>query len=557
MLRVARGKQKHRRFLTYDLEWYPETMELRLVGVYDGKRYRSYRTCEEFLRGEMTSRNRGAWFYAHAGGLADAQYVLQALVQREDLEVTAAFAGSSAIIVKIKRGKNCWYLVDSYWLFRSSLRDIGRAIGMEKGGSEGGEEIFSAPLSELREYNEQDCKILWTAIDRFQDAMVALGGQLQMTAAATALMLFRRRFLREDVNTYSTLNELARGCYYASRVEVFQRECRNALYYDINSSFPHAMCQPAPGTYLGVRRQLPGSGIYFAHVRVQAPETWLPAVPLKRAGRIYFPTGTWTGWLTSVDVECLLENGGKVLRCYEAHAFEPFSDLADYARELYEKKKNASGPFDRMTYKLLLNSLYGKFAERSDKAKLYLHPSKITDSMDMYFPGAWIERSIVQVPHCHVAISAHITALARRNLFDHMKGERVHYCDTDGFSTESKHATGEGLGELKLEATIKRGYFHAPKLYQIDDKCRAKGFSLGKDPKIAMQRYLKLIRTGELEVERMLRIRELWSRGITQPTQAIVKKRLQKRVLEKRCMLKTGETRPWSADEIFEKVPSA
>src|SRR5687768_12723103 len=68
-----------RDFLTYDLEWIPGTLQVRLVGVFDGSRYRCYSSLEAFIANELTHKNRGKWFYAHAGGLADFQFVLEQL----------------------------------------------------------------------------------------------------------------------------------------------------------------------------------------------------------------------------------------------------------------------------------------------------------------------------------------------------------------------------------------------------------------------------------------------------------------------------------------------
>ena len=48
-----------RTFLTYDLEWYPDNYELRIVGVYDGEQYRHYTSIGDFIKGELTCENHG------------------------------------------------------------------------------------------------------------------------------------------------------------------------------------------------------------------------------------------------------------------------------------------------------------------------------------------------------------------------------------------------------------------------------------------------------------------------------------------------------------------
>ena len=73
-------KPRQRTFSTYDLEWTPnhspekakaiglEPLQVRLIGCYDGERYRAYRDMGSFLRAQLTSRNDKRWFFAHAGG---------------------------------------------------------------------------------------------------------------------------------------------------------------------------------------------------------------------------------------------------------------------------------------------------------------------------------------------------------------------------------------------------------------------------------------------------------------------------------------------------------
>src|SRR5271154_4575395 len=110
MISIQRRKRITRKYLVYDLEWVPGKfsksghMPVRMAGVYDGETYRWYTSVESFLNGELTSANRGKWFYAHAGGLADFQFLLHDLLQRNGYQIEAAFSGSSAIIVHVRKG---------------------------------------------------------------------------------------------------------------------------------------------------------------------------------------------------------------------------------------------------------------------------------------------------------------------------------------------------------------------------------------------------------------------------------------------------------------------
>jgi hypothetical protein len=594
---------KIRKFVVYDLEWIPHTLELRLVGVFDGIFYRSYPSIDAFLNGELTDKNRGKWFYAHAGGLADAQFLLEKFIDRPEFQVQGFFSGSSAVIIPVRKGKLTWTFVDSYWLLRDKLAHLARTVGLEKGGDDyrcqdfpacghpikaicssapkcgchlHGDPtcIFYAPYSVLADYNRLDCVILWRAIDEFQKRLLALGGELRMTLASCAMRLFRRKFLEHDIFTHRAINQRAQLSYVASRVEVFDQFMlphHEGKSYDVNSSFPFAMAKPVPGVYLGADERLPdGDGsTYLTDVTIRVRERYLPGLPFKHKSRVFFPVGEWRAWLTKPDVELLLRTGGFIQKVHEVLHFEPFSDLAQYVAKLYEMRRIATDDFDKLLLKLLLNSLYGKFAEGEEKTALLLNPPSTEctherdtcsgDCMEMLFPGAWLQRTVETPEHSHVVMSSHITATARTTLFDFMDVcEKLFYVDTDCVKTTTTLPTahdaqcrnpecaGCKLGGLKFEGNIGEAFFAAPKLYVQDGKVKAKGFSGMTDEK-----FRALLSGHEVDFLRMARIRENFRAGRSAPIEQIYKKRLRLKSIPKRCYMKNGGSRPWKLKEIL------
>lgn len=589
MLSIIDTPRKTRDFSAYDFEWIPGTLKIRVCGLYDGHEFLHFDNINSFLNTVLSHQNRGRWFYAHAGGLADIQFILEKIVDDKTYSVDAAFSGSSAIIVNIKRGKNTWHFIDSYWLLRDSMKNIGKSLGMHKTGpaeeieqttEEVKEWYRSVPLETLIPYCEQDCKILWHAINKFENSIIEMGGQLQKTIAATAMHLFRRKYLSSDIRTSQAINKISRESYFASRVEVFNKHCKNAYYYDINSSYPYAMLQDLPGAIKkSLNNNIDLDVPYVSQVDITIPQDYFPPIPTRRKGRLFFPVGSWKSWLTNIDIDLLRKCGGTINKVYETVSFQPFNDLAHYSRDLYERRKNCTYPFDRLVYKYLLNSLYGKFAETGEKQSMHLNPDAeklfkfneiMTDQNDptiedsknsvrMFMPGVWLETKVVNIEHMHVPIASHITAIARRNLFNHMnKGKNFHYCDTDGFSTTDKYDTSNELGDLKLEKLITEGHFVAPKVYRIDGVIdgkkdtivKAKGFSLGKDKKEAIKRFDDVINKREVEIERMVRIRENLRNNTFEPTEKIIKKVFTQTALPKRYFYANGSSRPWNIKEL-------
>lgn len=556
----------------YDLEWIPRTMKLRVAGVYDKKQgYRCYESIDMFISNELTHDNRGKWFYAHAGGLADFHFVIHRLKEL-GFSVRGSTSGSSAIIVKVFRlvrevvhgvarwveGKDRWYFCDSYWLLRDSLRNIGKWVGIAKGNEDESVEFYEkASLQELIEYNELDCRILYAGIEFFEQAIWDLGGQLMKTQASSAMDLFRRRFLSKDIPTSAVVNEQAIQALYASRVEVLTTTCENAYYYDVNSSFPYAMTHAQPGELRGTHKTIPDwDGPYLADVEVEVPENYLPPLPVRMAGRLFFPFGNWRGWYSNIDVEVLLRSGGRIRKVHECLTFRSSYDLREYSTTLYELRRKSEG-FQKLAYKYLLNSLYGKFAESVEKSEIIVNPLDVEEGWQMMIPGVFIHEKIVDVPHQHVPIAVHVTAIARRTLFDFMGlSEKLHYCDTDGFSTEQRFRDGDGLGQIKLEKYIKKGRFVQAKVYHLDgtspdgkdlQTVKAKGFS-----RMTLEKFEKLLNFEEIEYTRMARIKENARRGDFTPREVTVRKGINEDAVQKRHFYPDGSSRPWHYDEIKE-----
>lgn len=572
------SERKIRRFGVLDLEWEPgeplappenvecsidgvheplriplpvadrmtKPLQLRMAGYYDQQRvdedgderverYQSFTTVKDLLDFMLCRDHRGMWFFAHAGGLADMQFVLDELLteikaqivggrthvavdgDKKEVEysdqtwkIKASFSGSSAIIVHVIKGKNAWHFCDSYWLLRDSLANIGKAIGIHKGDSaeakawmsrKFGREITDfeqltkdekaifyreLPYGILVDYNRTDCEILWKAIAQFEEEILGLGGQLQQTIASTAMTLFRRSYLNRDIYTSEKLNCVAQESYFASRVEVLSRNCENFKMYDINSSFPYSMTFPLPANLTGFRTDLPDDQsdecLYLANVTVEVPDMHMPPLPFRKDNRVFFPVGRWRSWFTSTDIRLAQKMGCTVHKVHEVYTFEPFCDFRGYAEEIYARRAAAETPFRKLVLKYLLNSLYGKAAEGTTKQEMLVNPKEIDRTqMQMLQPGVWLREEEAVIAHRHVIVSSFITAIARRTLYNYCQEcysqkKEPYYMDTDSIATRADLPVDDKkLGMLKLEKKLDWAEFVAPKIY------RGEGYELLKD----------------------------------------------------------------------------
>lgn len=545
-------------------------LELTLAGAYDERGYRAYRTLEDFCQGEFTTASSGRRFYAHFGGASDMVFLIRVLARRKDRRIRAIFSGSSAIVVSIEdRYGRRWTLLDSFWTMRVPLAAIGEWLGFPKLEFDHTREHSWA---ELREYNERDCAVLHRALLSFQETINDLGAELRVTGASTALDLFLRRYLVRPVRNSERINDYVRPAYQASRVEPLQSRCDAARVYDINSSFPYSMTFPLPGDPLGAfmrqgRPSLPDSesALWVADCTVRVEEQYLPPLPYRgeKTGRVYFPTGEFRARLTSEDMRC---GDFQVLKVHSCETFEPRLDMAAFAEELFARRQG--GGFQSQCYKILSNSLYGKWGEQEDKEILLINPESVTQDLEPLAPGIFLGSERITVEHAHVPFSAFITARSRRILREYAldayrQTGAIYYLDTDSVFTTATLPESKALGGLKLEAEISRGAFHGPKLYaytKLDGRelVKAKGFSrVVSSPKVAettrltYEDFVSLKESGAVAIERMRRIKELVraNKGFDFDPDVLVSDKRLGRPHPKRKTHGTDSV-PWDASEL-------
>lgn len=428
---------KVQRFCVYDLEWHPQRLELRLLGLFDGNRYRSFLHVEDFLSHVLTAQYENMWLFAHWGGATDITFFLD-WFHKNGFHVDLRFSGSSAVFCEVSRGRRKWKFVDSFFLLRAPLRKIMEKLGMAKGGAEGDQDVFVSSLPELTEYNENDCRGLHMAVSRFQDRMLSMGTEMCPTIASTGMRLFRRLYLKADIPTDDAKNLIARKAYVASRVEVFCKYMEEAWQFDINSSFPSSMILPAPGAFLGNAKHVPKDGdLFFADVSFTVPVCDFPPLPMRIGGKVFFPIGSWRQWVCGADFR-VLEKYARVEKVHEVHLYDGRDDMAGYVTDIYEHRRQSQDEFDREIDKLLMNALYGKWAERTEKSTIVMggehdiawYEANGIEAAEI-FPGAIRIIENRAIDHEHVPFSAHITAHSREKILTLLlKAKDAAYCDS-------------------------------------------------------------------------------------------------------------------------------
>lgn len=422
--------------------------------------------------------------------------------------LTAAVIQSPPVILKWRRDPHTIQMVDTLNIWRMPLAKLGKSIGLEKGVMPD----YNAPQTEWDAYGKRDTEIIMVACMKWWQFLQDndLGG-FAATLAAQALRTYRHRFMRHEIliDDDKEALTLARDALHGGRTEAFYiGDCPETIYkLDINSQYPRVMqSEMMPSKLIG----------YYKNVTFTELMTWLtkycvvakvlintnePAYGTVHDKRLIFPTGRFVTALCTPELYNAMI-GDHVEKIFSVAVYEPAQLFKHYIDWMYThrlKQRAQGNEVDALLAKLLMNSLYGKFAQRG------LIYEKIDDTSDTTIK-VWheVDGETGEVYHLrqyagiieqlsgesesrdsHPAIAAHITAHARAQLWGLIKGaglNNVFYCDTDsvwvnevGYSRLKNHCHESRLGWLKLEGVHNDVVINGAKDYIIDGRMRIKG----------------------------------------------------------------------------------
>ena len=540
LLRRLGGEAKERKIAVLDIEA-REWVHPYAVGFFDGLKYFNFQgpNCiGEALRFILRDEYIGFWIYAHNGGNYDFQFLLKRLLdekieRRYKTEVTPVGScmfrldvyaldndGEKKATAKHKRVK--WTFLDSAKLMPIRLNDVGVTFGIgKKVKLDVTYDELARPENRylMERYLEQDCRLLHAAVTRLQKTIRELGGQLGPTLPATSVDLFRRRFLKQDINTNrhfascpdfgkSPARRTCKGCghefirkaYAGGRAEIFRMRFESspghetARLYDVKSMYPSCMLEAMPtgpgvevlnmteaNVYKNAKRR---TGIVDCTVSIPE-DCYLPPLPIKKkGGKLVFPVGTFRGTWDTAELTLLQEVGGKIIEVHRSLWFEETSIFTEFVNTIYRyRDKSLPGWNAGMDWiaKIILNALYGKFAMHETRTRYVIHPDDIDGMTPISFESdIWSEDVEVTAAYIVPQLAVHITALARRRLWTILNGVvkdggRIYYCDTDSVVCSGvKLPVSTRLGGLELESNIVRAEFVLPKLYLIETTETAK-----------------------------------------------------------------------------------
>lgn len=464
-----------------------------------------------------------------------------------------------------KKGSTLMHL-DTLNFYKMSLAEMGKYIGLPK------LDMPDVTISseEGDTYCKRDVEIMVKAMFKWWDFISDndLGG-CASTLAGQAFRTFRHAFMSHDIliDGNEKATAVSRSAYYGGRSECFRLGLiKEKLYQvDVNSMYPAMMFEhDLPCKVLGHKADIDLKRMrsYLERYAVCARcdlDTDEPVYSKREGQKLIFPTGRFTTSLSTPEIIYALDKG-HLLKVHEAalyHKAPIFREYVDFFYNHRLKAKAEGRDEDALLYKLLLNTLYGKTAQRGTvwekddniedlTAKKWTYYNVETGEEVKYRQmGGLVQRQETEAEsrQSFPAIAAHVTAYARVHLWkliDKAGRDNVYYCDTDsllvnekGFQLLQDELDENLLGALKVEDTFEDAEIFASKDYRFGLKHRHKGVKKNavwlKDNAVTQEQWSSLkglINSGKMSMptttKREKTLHRIYTRGRVLPTGAIV-----------------------------------
>jgi hypothetical protein len=240
-------------------------------------------------------------------------------------------------------------------------------------------------LDRIREYNRAELESLEILAEKLRASITPLDLPIQSWHGPAALAAAWLQ--KNKVKTWlpkspydPIFQDVCNRAYFGGRIDVLGYGIVNPVYhYDIVSAYPSATrnCPDLSKIkWIHQGKGQPRGRLYVARIRWKIPATyWSPFPWRAKNGSIRYPL-EGEGWYWFPEVETAIKKYGKKYFSIEEsyHASGkieyPFRNLINETFK-YRQELKAAGHPSHVPVKLILNSLYGKFAQTVGKANFY------------------------------------------------------------------------------------------------------------------------------------------------------------------------------------------
>jgi len=431
-------------------------------------------------------------------------------MKKDNWQCVSDFCKGHTLIFTFRRNNHRVEFVNIQNYFNVPVKVIGQSIGLPKLDVD----FAAVNDKELLTYCKRDVEIIFKA---FRDLYLFIRnnnfGSIPYTLPGVSFSCYTHSFMPRQINIHVDESVLAleRKAYYGGRCECFLiGRPKVGIYYkvDINSMYPYIMkVNEYPvkliksGNNISTKSILKIAPLYCFIAQCEI-ETDDPVYAMRNNGKLIFPTGRFVTYLTTPTLLFGIKKGHvkKVLHvaCYKKANI--FNDFVNYFYNMRLDFRTTKNPAFAYLCKLILNSLYGKFGQRSsrvvytgrnEKAKdirrliIDYKTHKISTHQVFFGRETIIDQGEDEAANSMPAIAAHVTDHARLYLWLLMQRaglKNCFYCDTDsiilnrlGLENLIPKIKPDQLGMLKIEAEARRVHIRGAKNYTFGGDVKIKG----------------------------------------------------------------------------------
>jgi len=417
------------------------------------------------------------------------------------------------------------HFVDSYNLFPEKLNVFVSSMGGISNKIEFNhniKEYNSEILEQLKVYCLNDSSILFEALSAYRNYIFSffnLDITRCLTLAAITLKIFQINYYNVNENPLEKIegnkDAFCRLSYFGGISDVYKPVMTEGFCYDVNSLYPYVMktyeFPIGKGKWVSSENINLDSFFGFLKIDIVCPDDiYIPILPIRNKNGVFSKCGKISGVFFSEEIKLALKYGYRILKVYKGLAYEKGNPFINFVHDLYNKRiENKNSPLQKI-FKLLLNSLYGKFGMnpkfnitdillddkkiqdiiRFHEVKSFNHiqdtksqrinynPDVSRDKISLFLSSGMITseylenymnnlEKVFSLQFSCVHIASAITSYARIYMYEKKINCNLYYSDTDSLFTTNELNTSNEIGGLKLEYRIKEALFIAPKLYYI------------------------------------------------------------------------------------------
>ena len=374
--------------------------------------------------------------------------------------------------------------------------------------------------AESIKYCKLDCQSLYEVITHFNELIFnefSVNCHKSLTLPALAMRIYKTHFMPEE-SLFQLLPEVdqnIRESYTGGAVDVYiphnrvsalSKQLKYLYYYDVNSLYPHVMSKLGmpigkPVAFEGEIRKVESDAFGIFNCNITSPANLIHPIlqrKVKGVGTVA-ALGNWNGWISSIEMDNAMKFG-YTFEIIKGYQFERGDLFSAYVNKMYELRSHyPKGEPMNLIAKLLLNSLYGKFGLKiektivdifnlnrdADKLALKALLDKVGESIQDHielgkYKYLFVRSSASNLfneesyhgSDINIAVASTITAGARIHMsaFKNNPNFNLYYSDSAVIDRPlNEKFIGKELGKVKLEHTIAKAVFLAPKVYGLVD----------------------------------------------------------------------------------------